>query len=152
MAIRIIREDGDEVLRKRSKTVEGLSPKISELIEDMLDTMYFANGVGLAAPQIGILKRIVTIDVGDGPVVLINPEIVDSEGEDIDEEGCLSIPGKFGEVSRPYKLRVKAKDRDFNDIELEATELFARAICHEIDHLDGILFKDKVIGELHESE
>lgn len=152
MAIRIIREDGDEVLRKRSKTVEGLSPKISELIEDMLDTMYFANGVGLAAPQIGILKRIVTIDVGDGPVVLINPEIIDSEGEDIDEEGCLSIPGKFGEVSRPYKLRVKAKDRDFNDIELEASELFARAICHEIDHLDGILFKDKVIGELHESE
>lgn len=152
MAIRIIREDGDEVLRKRSKTVEGLSPKISELIDDMLDTMYFANGVGLAAPQIGILKRIVTIDVGDGPVVLINPEIIDSEGEDIDEEGCLSIPGKFGEVSRPYKLRVKAKDRDFNDIELEASELFARAICHEIDHLDGILFKDKVIGELHESE
>lgn len=152
MAIRIIREDGDEVLRKRSKVVEELSPKISELIDDMLDTMYFANGVGLAAPQIGILKRIVTIDVGDGPVVLINPEIVDSEGEHIDEEGCLSIPGKFGEVSRPYKLRVKAKDRDFKDIELEASELFARAVCHEIDHLDGILFKDKVIGELHESE
>lgn len=152
MAIRLIREDGDEVLRKRSKVVEELSPKVSELIVDMLDTMYFANGVGLAAPQIGILKRIVTIDVGDGPIVLINPEIVNSEGEQIDEEGCLSIPGKFGEVVRPYKLTVKAKDRDFNDIELEASELFARAVCHEIDHLDGILFKDKVIGELHESE
>ncbi len=152
MAIRIIREDGDEVLRKRSKIVEKLSPKISELIEDMLETMYFANGVGLAAPQIGILKRIVTIDVGEGPVVLINPEIINAEGEHIDEEGCLSIPGKFGDVSRPYKLTVKAKDREFGDIEFEATELFARAVCHEIDHLDGILFKDKVIGDLHESE
>lgn len=152
MAIRIIREDGDEVLRKRSKIVEKLTPKISELIEDMLETMYFANGVGLAAPQIGILKRIVTIDVGEGPVVLINPEIINEQGEQTDEEGCLSIPGKFGEVSRPYKLTVKAKDREFKDIELEATELFARAVCHEIDHLDGILFKDKVIGDLHESE
>ena len=152
MAIRIIRTDGDEVLRKKSRAVDKINDKILELVEDMIDTMYEADGVGLAAPQVGVLKRVVVIDVGDGPIVMINPEIIESSGEQTDDEGCLSLPGKFGCVTRPYYVKAKAYDTDMNEFVVEAEELFARAICHEIDHLDGILFKDKVEGSLNESE
>lgn len=150
MAIRIIRKDGDEVLRKRAREVDKMNDKIKELIEDMIDTMYEADGIGLAAPQVGVLKRIIVVDIGDGPIVLLNPEIVDYSGEQTDDEGCLSIPGRYGPVTRPYYVKVKAQDEDMNLIEIEGEELLARALCHEIDHLNGVLFKDKVEGELSE--
>jgi len=152
MAIRKIREDGDEVLRKVCKPVKEMTPRLEELIDDMFDTMYEASGVGLAAPQVGILRRIVVIDVYDdevGPLVLINPEILEADGEQTGEEGCLSLPGLAGEVTRPNHVVVKAYDRNMDEIRVEGTELLARAICHELDHLDGILYKDKVIGTLH---
>ncbi len=152
MAIRKIREDGDEVLRKVCKPVKEMTPRLEELIDDMFDTMYEASGVGLAAPQVGILRRIVVIDVYDGevgPLVLINPEILEADGEQTGEEGCLSLPGLAGEVTRPNHVVVKAYDRNMDEIRVEGTELLARAICHELDHLDGILYKDKVIGNLH---
>ncbi len=152
MAIRKIREDGDDVLRKVCKPVKEMTPRLEELIDDMFDTMYEANGVGLAAPQVGILRRIVVIDVGDdevGPLVLINPEIIEADGEQTGEEGCLSLPGLSGEVTRPNHVIAKALDRNMDEIRVEGTELLARAICHELDHLDGVLYKDKVIGGLH---
>lgn len=149
MAIRTIREQGDEVLTKKSKPVKEMTPKIRELIEDMLDTMYEAMGVGLAAPQVGILKRIVTIDVGEGPIVLINPEIVETKGEQTGEEGCLSVPGMSGQVTRPNYVKVKALDVDMNEVEYEGEELLARAFCHEIDHLEGKMYTELVEGELH---
>lgn len=149
MAIRIIREQGDEVLTKKSRPVKEMTPKIRELIEDMLDTMYEAMGVGLAAPQVGILKRIVTIDVGEGPIVLINPEIVETKGEQTGEEGCLSVPGMSGLVTRPNYVKVKALDVDMNEVEYEGEELLARAFCHEIDHLEGKMYTELVEGELH---
>ena len=152
MAIRIIRTDGDEVLRKKSRSVEKINDKILELIEDMIDTMYESDGVGLAAPQVGVLKRLVVIDVGEGPMVLINPEILESSGEQTGDEVCLSLPGKFGLVTRPYFVKAKAYDENMKEFIIEAEELLARAICHEIDHLDGILFKDIVEGTLNESE
>ncbi len=151
MAIRIIRTDGDEVLRKKSRPVEKINDKILELIEDMIDTMYEADGVGLAAPQVGVLKRLVVIDVGEGPVVMINPEVIESSGEQTGDEGCLSLPGKFGCVTRPYFVKAKAYDAQMKEFIIEAEDLFARAICHEIDHLEGILFKDKVEGSLNDS-
>ena len=150
MAIRNIRTDGDDILRKVCKPVTEMTPRISELIGDMFETMYDANGVGLAAPQVGILKRIVVIDVmDDNPLCLINPEIVESDGEQTGEEGCLSLPGLAGEVSRPNHVVCKALDRDMNPITVEGTELLARCICHELDHLDGVLYKDLAIDGLH---
>ena len=122
------------------------------LINDMLDTMYDAMGVGLAAPQVGILKKIVVIDVGEGPVILINPEIVESDGEQTGEEGCLSVPGKSGQVTRPNHVIVKALNEDMEEITVEGTELFARALCHEIDHLHGHMYVELVEGELHDVE
>ena len=150
MALRTIREDGDEVLRKKCKPVEKMTERLSQLIDDMFDTMYDANGVGLAAPQVGILRRIVVIDIGEGnPVVLVNPEIVEADGEQTGPEGCLSLPGLQGEVTRPNHVVVKALDRDMNPIVVEGGELMARALCHEIDHLDGILYKDLAIDGLY---
>lgn len=140
MAIRIIREIGDEVLTKKAKEVKEMTPRTQKLIADMLDTMYEANGVGLAAPQVGILKRIVTIDVGDGPIVLINPVIVETSGEQTGPEGCLSVPGKQGNVTRPNEVTVKALDENMKERLITGTELLARAICHECDHLEGKLY------------
>lgn len=145
MALRNLRFNGDELLRKKSKVVTEITPRISSLIEDMKETMYKENGVGLAAPQVGILKRIVVIDVGEGPITLINPEILESSGSQIDVEGCLSVKGIQGTVDRPNYVKVKALNEKGEEIILEGTELLARAFCHEIDHLDGILFIDKVI-------
>lgn len=150
MALRQIREMGDEVLTKVSKVVKEVTPRTLALIEDMLDTMYETGGVGLAAPQVGILKRIVVIDVGEGPIVLINPEIVETSGEQTGDEGCLSVPGKAGCVTRPYYVKVKAQDTEMNEVFFEGEELLARAFCHEIDHLDGHLYVEKVEGELHD--
>lgn len=152
MAIRNIRIIGDTVLKKKSKEVKEISPKIKTLIQDMLDTMYDAQGVGLAAPQVGILKRIVVIDVspeGDSPIILINPVILETSGEQTGEEGCLSVPGKSGTVTRPNYAKVKALNENMEEIIVEGTELLARAFMHEIDHLDGELYVDKVVGGLH---
>ena len=149
MAIRTIRIQGDEVLTKKSRPVKEMTPRLKELIADMLDTMYEANGVGLAAPQVGILRRIVTIDVGEGPIVLVNPEIIETDGEQTEDEGCLSVPGMSGQVTRPNYVKVRALDMDMNQVEYEGEELLARAFCHEIDHLDGKMYTDLVEGELH---
>ncbi len=151
MAIRNIREIGDEVLTKKCKEVTEVTPRIKELIEDMLETMYEANGVGLAAPQVGILKRIVVIDTtGEDPHILINPRIVETSGEQTGQEGCLSVPGKSGQVTRPNYVKAVAMDVNMKPFELEGTELLARAICHELDHLDGHLYVEKVEGELQD--
>lgn len=152
MAIRNIREMGDEVLLKKSRTVEKMTPKIKELIEDMKDTMYEAMGVGLAAPQVGILKRVVVIDVGEGPLVFINPKIKEADGEQVGDEGCLSVPGKVGQVKRPNHVVVEALDEDMNAFTLEGEGLLARAICHECDHLEGILYVKHVEGDLRDVE
>ena len=152
MAIRKIRELGDEVLTKPCKEVTTMTLRTKILINDMLDTMYEAMGVGLAAPQVGILKRIVTIDIGEGPIVLINPEILETSGEQNGEEGCLSVPGKAGLVTRPNYVKVKALNEDMEEIVLEGEELLARAFCHEIDHLDGKMYVDLVEGGLHDVE
>ena len=152
MAIRKIRELGDEVLTKPCKEVTKMTLRTKILINDMLDTMYEAMGVGLAAPQVGILKRIVTIDIGEGPIVLINPEILETSGEQTGEEGCLSFPGKAGLVTRPNYVKVKALNEDMEEIVLEGEELLARAFCHEIDHLDGKMYVDLVEGGLHDVE
>lgn len=149
MALRTIRIEGDPVLRKVSRPVTEMNQKIRTLIFDMLDTMYESMGVGLAAPQVGILKRVVTIDVGDGPIVLINPEILETSGEQTGDEGCLSVPGMAGQVTRPNYVKVKALDENMEEVIYEGTELLARAFCHEIDHLDGKMYTDLVEGELH---
>lgn len=149
MAIRNIREIGDEILTKKCKEVKEVTPRTRELVEDMLETMYEANGVGLAAPQVGILKRIVVIDVtGEDPYILINPRITESSGEQTGQEGCLSVPGKAGIVTRPSCVRVVAQDLDMKEFELEGTDYLARAICHELDHLDGHLYVEKAEGPL----
>lgn len=145
MAIRNIIKDGDPTLRKTSRVIEKIDKRIVTLLDDMIETMYDADGVGLAAPQVGILKRIAIIDVGEGIIELINPEIIENKGEQIDAEGCLSIPGVSGDVKRPQYVKVRALDRSGKTIEIEGTDLLARALCHEIDHLEGILFTDKVI-------
>lgn len=150
MALRNIRINDDPILRKICKAVPEVTDKIRELVEDMLDTMYESQGVGLAAPQVGILKRIVVIDVGDGPIVMINPEILETDGSQTGQEGCLSIPGKAGIVTRPNYVKAKAYDLDMNEYEIEGEELLARAICHELGHLDGDLYIDHVEGELME--
>ena len=148
MALREIRVMGDPVLTKVCREVTEVTPKIRELIDDMFETMYEANGVGLAAPQVGILKRIVVIDVGDGPVVMVNPEILETSGSQTGQEGCLSIPGKAGIVTRPMYVKAKAYDENMNEYEIEGEELMARAICHELAHLDGDLYIDHIEGEL----
>ncbi|MBC8062602.1 MAG: peptide deformylase [Clostridiaceae bacterium] len=147
MALRTIRTYKDEILRKKSRKVDVINNRIKILIEDMLDTMYDADGVGLAAPQIGILKRVIVVDIADGAgaVALINPEILYRDGLTIEEEGCLSVPGEVGSVERPKIVRIRALNEAGETVEIEAEDLFARALCHEIDHLDGILFTDKVI-------
>ncbi|MGC6178261.1 peptide deformylase [Lacrimispora sp. 38-1] len=151
MAIRKIRTIGDEILRKKCKPVKEITPRITDLIKDMFETMYEANGVGLAAPQVGILKQIVVIDVEDGnQYVLINPEIIETDGEQSGPEGCLSVPGKSGTVTRPNHVKVRAFDADMQPFELVGEELLARAICHECDHLSGELFVDKVEGEIED--
>lgn len=149
MAIRTIREIGDPVLNKVSKEVTEVTPRILDLIDDMFETMYETNGVGLAAPQVGILKRIVVIDTtGEDPILLINPRIVETDGEQTGNEGCLSVPGKSGIVTRPNYVKVIAQDENLETFEIEGTELLARAFCHEIDHLDGHLYVEKVEGDL----
>ena len=150
MAIREIRTMGDEVLAKVCKEVKMMTPRTAILIEDMLDTMYEAQGVGLAAPQVGVLRRIVVIDVGEGPIILINPEILETSGEQTGDEGCLSVPGKAGCVTRPDYVKVKALDENMEEVVYEGEGLLARAFCHEIDHLDGHLYVEKVEGELHD--
>ncbi|MCI9399399.1 MAG: peptide deformylase [Lachnospiraceae bacterium] len=155
MAIRTIREIGDPVLNKISKEVTAITPRIKDLIGDMFETMYEANGVGLAAPQVGILKRIVVIDAsgeGNDPLLLINPRILETSGEQSGNEACLSVPGKTGIVTRPNYVKVAAQDEDLKPIEIEGEELLARAICHELEHLDGHLYVEKVEGELMDME
>lgn len=152
MALRNIRELGDDVLRKTSREIKEMTPKIQELIEDMFDTMYEADGVGLAAPQVGILKRLVVIDVGDGnPLVMINPEILETRGSQTGYEGCLSVPGKSGIVTRPNYVKARALDANMKTYIVEGEELLARAICHELDHLDGKMYVDFVEGDLIEN-
>ena len=149
MAIRQVRTIGDDILRKECKPVKEITPRIAELIEDMFETMYEANGVGLAAPQVGVLKQIVVMDVDDGnQYVLINPEILETEGSQTGSEGCLSVPGKSGTVTRPMHVKVKALNEKLEPYELEGDGLLARAICHEIAHLRGELYVDIVEGEL----
>ncbi|NLJ88122.1 MAG: peptide deformylase [Epulopiscium sp.] len=150
MALREIRTNDDEILRKKSKKVDNITPTIITLLEDMAETMYEAEGVGLAAPQVGILRRVVVIDVGDGIIELINPEIIETDGEQTGPEGCLSVPGVTGEVERPLIVKVKALNRNGEEFIIEGEGLLARALCHEIDHLDGIIFTDKVIRYLDE--
>ena len=150
MALREIVQIGEPVLRKKAKKVEVIDEKILQILDDMADTMYNADGVGLAAPQVGILKRIVVIDIGDGLLELINPEIIETSGEQIGEEGCLSLPGKAGTVTRPNYAKVKALNEDMEEVILEGEGLLARAFCHEIDHLDGKLYTRLVEGEVHD--
>ena len=152
MALRNIRIQGDPILTKECRKIEKMTPKIKELIQDMFDTMYDAYGVGLAAPQVGILKRIVVIDVGEGPIVMVNPKIVETSGEQTGDEGCLSIPGMAGEVTRPNYVKAIAFDENMEEIQVEGTDLLARAICHECDHLDGVMYTAHVNGELHRVE
>ncbi len=152
MALRTIRTMGDEILTKKCKVVKEVNERTLELIDDMIETMYESYGVGLAAPQVGVLKRIVVIDVedGNGPYVLINPEIIETSGEQTGSEGCLSVPGKSGIVTRPNYVKVKALDREFKEYELEGEGLLARAIVHECDHLEGRLYVSLVEGELED--
>ncbi len=153
MAIRTIREYGDDVLAKNCKEVKEITPRIKELVADMFDTMYDANGVGLAAPQVGILKRIFVIDcTGEDPLVFINPEILETSGEQTGYEGCLSVPGKSGVVTRPNYVKAKATDLEGNDFVIEGEELLARAILHENDHLNGHMYVEKVEGDLVDNE
>ncbi len=148
MAIRNIRLSDDPILRKKSKEVIEITDRIKVLLEDMVETMNDADGVGLAAPQVGVLRRVVVIDIGEGPIKIINPEILKEEGEEIAVEGCLSVPGRSGTVKRPETVKIKYTDINGKEITLEGTGLLARAICHEIDHLEGILYTDKMIQEV----
>ncbi|MCU6748222.1 peptide deformylase [Faecalicatena acetigenes] len=150
MAIREIREIGDEILTKQCKDVAKMTFRTKILIGDMLDTMYEKMGVGLAAPQVGILKKIVVIDVGEGPIVLVNPQIIETSGEQTGEEGCLSVPGKWGTVTRPEHVKVRALNENMEPFEMEGEGLLARAFCHEIDHLQGELYVDKTEDGLHD--
>ena len=154
MALRTIREMVDSVLEKKAKIIKDVTPRIRALAEDMLETMYESGGVGLAAPQVGILKRLVVIDVTEErnePLTMLNPEIVEQDGEQTGYEGCLSVPGKVGVVTRPNRVVVRYNDLDMNEWELEAEEFLARAVCHELDHLDGHLYVEKVEGELRDA-
>ncbi|MDD4112705.1 MAG: peptide deformylase [Herbinix sp.] len=153
MAIRNIREIGDSVLTKTSREVKSVDKRLLVLIDDMLDTLYDSQGVGLAAPQIGVLKRVIVIDIseeGNDPIILINPEIMATDGSQVGDEGCLSVPGKVGTVERPNYVKVKAYDKKMKEFTIEGTELLARALCHEIDHLNGELYVDKITDELRD--
>ncbi len=155
MALRQIRVQGDEILGKKCKPVKEMTEKNKELIEDMLETMYDADGVGLAAPQVGILKKIAVVDVseeGNSPIILINPEIIHTEGEQRGSEGCLSVPDMVGIVTRPNKVRVRAQNEKMETVEIEGEELLARALIHEIEHLDGHLYVERVEGRLYTVE
>lgn len=146
MALRNIRMYGDPVLEKPTKVIAKMTPRLKELIKDMIDTMEDAQGVGLAAPQVGVLRKIVVIDVGEGPLVFINPRIIEMDGEQTGEEGCLSLPGKCGIVTRPNYVKAAAYDMDMKEFEIEGTELLARAMCHEFDHLEGVMYVEKAEG------
>ncbi len=153
MALRQIRTLGDPVLEKKCREVKEMTPRLRELIEDMLETMYDSEGVGLAAPQVGVLRQIVVIDVGDEeqePLILINPVIVEADGEQTGPEGCLSVPGKAGKVTRPNHVKVSALNENMEPFEVEGTELLARALCHELDHLQGVMYVEKVEGDLYD--
>lgn len=153
MAIRRILVLGeDDALRKRARRVDKFDKRLRTLLDDMADTMYKADGVGLAAPQVGVLKRAVVIDVGEGLIELVNPEIIASEGAVVGPEGCLSVPGRRGTVERPERVTVRAQNRDGREVQLEATELLAVALCHEIDHLDGVLYVDKMIEDITDQD
>ena len=150
MAIRTVRTVGDRVLEKKCREVKEMTPKIEELIDDMFDTMYEYNGVGLAAPQVGVLKRIIVLDTGDDPRVLINPVIIESDGTQTGDEGCLSNPGKYGKVTRPNHVIVEGLDRNMQPVRMEGEGLLARDFCHEIDHLDGHMYMELVEGEIYD--
>ena len=150
MAIRKIRLEQDPILRKQSKEIPAITQNVRTLVQDMLDTMYEAEGVGLAAPQVGILKRLVVIDVGDGPIVMINPKILETEGEQDGTEGCLSCPGVVGNVVRPNYVKAEATNLEGEIFQIEGEELLARAICHELDHLNGHLFIDVAVDIIRE--
>ena len=154
MALRVIKLDGDPVLRKKSKKIDEVTDRIRVLLDDMVETMVDANGIGLAAPQVGVLRRAVVIDIGEGIIKMLNPEIIETDGAVVDVEGCLSIPNISGTVERPEKVKVKYLDENGEEKSLEATELLARAVCHEVDHLNGVLYTDKVIEyiELEEAD
>lgn len=148
MAIRQIRVQGDEILNKKSRIVKDITPRQEQLIQDMIETMHDADGVGLAAPQVGVLRRIAVVDVGEGPIVLVNPEVIETSGEQTGQEGCLSVPGKVGIVTRPNHVKVRAFNEKMEEFEIEGEELLARALVHEIDHLDGHVYTEIVEGEL----
>jgi peptide deformylase len=152
MALREVRIQGDPILEKPCRPVTEVTERIRILIDDMLETMYEHDGVGLAAPQVGVLKRIVVIDVGEGPVVMINPEIIETSGEQTGAEGCLSLPGKYGTVTRPNYVKAKFYDENMDEYEIEGEELLARAICHELDHLDGHMYTELAEGPLYTAE
>lgn len=152
MAIRIIRTDEDPLLRKKSREVTKINERITILLDDMKETMTAADGVGLAAPQVGVLKRVIITDVGDGVIEFINPEVIDTQGESCAIEGCLSVPEQSGKVIRPERLTVKALDREGKVFEISADGLLARAICHEVDHLNGVLFTDIMLPEEDDAE
>ena len=152
MALRAIRVMGDEILTKACREVKEMTPKYCQLVDDMLETMYEANGVGLAAPQVGILRRIAVVDIGEGPIVLVNPVILETSGEQTGDEGCLSLPGKAAEVTRPNYVRVRTYAENMEEYEIEGEELLARALCHEIEHLDGHMYVEKANGPIHDVE
>lgn len=145
MALRTIRFKEDPILRKEARRVDGFNDRIKELVEDMIETMYDAEGVGLAAPQVGVLRRVIVVDIGDGPIVLINPVIISQDGQQIGPEGCLSVPGVNEKVMRPLNVIVKYQDIEGKERSIKGNEFLARALCHEIDHLNGILFIDKIV-------
>ena len=148
MAIRQIRLQGDEILSKKCRDVKEITPRLEQLIEDMIETMHDADGVGLAAPQVGVLRRIAVVDVGEGPIILVNPKVTMTEGEQTGQEGCLSVPGKAGMVTRPNHVKVKAYNEKMEEVEIEGEELLARALVHEIDHLEGHMYTEIVEGDL----
>lgn len=152
MALRNIVKEGDPILTKKCRLVEKFNQRIWDLLDDMVETLADSGGVGLAAPQVGVMRRICVIDVGDGPIEFINPEIIESEGEQEVQEGCLSCPGEFGIIKRPAHVKARFQDRNGNFCELEGDDLLAQAMCHEFDHLDGIIFKSKVERMLTEEE
>ena len=152
MALRKIVTEGDPILNKKCRPVDKFNKKLWDLLDDLCDTLADSGGVGLAAPQVGIMRRVCVIDVGDGPVEFVNPEIIETEGEQEVQEGCLSCPGQFGIIRRPMHVKARFFDRGGNECTIEGDELFAQAMCHEFDHLDGVLFKTKVLRMLSEEE
>ncbi len=152
MAIRNIVKEGDEVLAKKARPVTDFNERLHTLLDDMADTMYESGGVGLAGNQVGTLRRVVVIDIGEGLIELVNPEIIETDGEQESVEGCLSCPGEYGITRRPYYVKVKAQDRFGEFFEIEGEELLAKAFCHEIDHLEGIIYKQVALRMLDPSE